>query len=169
MKKYMPLLAASLLFSLFIYVFYRTEKTLVNQCIIVLFSQEHYSAVKNSIVSALPLGDYFIYSLPEGLWVFCITITSSFFYIEAVRYKFRLVFVPILVAVVMEFLQLYHVLNGSFDVVDIIFSCVFWLLALVLTGSQRDLDTESLFRSLNGKTICCITTYSVVYLAHVVY
>ena len=79
MKKYIPILALCLSACLFIYVFYRTEKTLVNYIATALLSKEGYKGVKEIIVSVLPLKDIIIYSLPEGLWVFCITITSSFF------------------------------------------------------------------------------------------
>jgi hypothetical protein len=167
LKKYIPLLAVSLFFCLFIYVFYRTEKTLVNQVVIALFSRESYTALKASITSILPLRDFLIYSLPEGLWVFCITLTSSFFYLEVQNRKWSLVFVPILIALIMELFQLLQITNGTFDLVDITAAAGFWLLALFCTRTNT--VKEPVFQSFNTKTVCCMMSYSIVYLAHVIY
>lgn len=167
MKKYIPLLAVSLFLSLFIYVFYRTEKTLINQIFIALFHHETYTILKTRVTFLLPLPDYIIYSLPEGLWVFCITLTSSFFYLEVQKRKWSLVFVPILLAFLLEIFQLLHFTNGRFDLMDIVFSTGFWLLALFCT--RTNIGKEPLFQSVNTTTICCIISYSIVYLAHVNY
>jgi hypothetical protein len=164
-KKYIPFLVISLFLCLFIYVFYRTEKTLVNQIFIALFSQETYTFIKTSVTSLLHLQDCLIYSLPEGLWVFCITVTSSFFYLEVQKRKWSLVYVPILVVVIMEICQLLHFVNGRFDLMDIVFSTGFWLLALFCT--RTDTRKEPLFQSVNTNTICCMVSYTIVFLAHV--
>ena len=153
--------------SLFIYVFYRTDKTLINYIISTLFSYERYTGLKNSVVSTLPLNDYIIYCLPGGLWVFCITITSSFFYVEVQDRRWSLVFIPLLVALVMELCQLANLTNGRFDVMDIVFSVGLWLLAVLLTNANP--VKEPLFQSFNAKTICCMASYSIVYLSHVIH
>jgi hypothetical protein len=152
---------------LFIYSFYRTEKTLINQLFILLFSWEGYLLAKTIVVSILPLNDYIIFSLPEGLWVFCITITSSFFYLNIWGRKWSLVVVPMLLAVTMEIFQLLHLAHGRFDIMDILFSFIFWLLALLYT--RRDACPELLFKSINMKTVYCMTSYLIVFLAHVNY
>lgn len=165
MKKYLPLFTVSLFLSLFIYVFYRTDKTLINQIFIALFHQETYTVLKTRVTSLLPLPQYAIYSLPEGLWVFCITLTSSFFYLRVQERRLSLAVVPILVALVMEIFQMLNFTNGRFDWMDIVFSIGFWLLALFCTRSN--IDKEPLFQSVNTTNFCCIISYSIVYLAHV--
>lgn len=167
LKKNIPLLAVSLFVSLFIYVFYRTEKTLINQLFIWLFHQETYTFFKTRITHSLRLPDFVIYSLPEGLWVFCITITSKSFYVVVQKRKWDLIFVPILIALLMEIFQLLHLTNGRFDWMDIILSTGFWLLALLCT--RTNISKEPLFRSVNTPTISCIVSYAIVYLAHVNY
>jgi hypothetical protein len=165
LKKHILLLVVSLFFCLFIYVFYRTEKTLVNQLFIALFSHETYSFLKAGVTSFLPLPDCFVFSLPEGLWVFCITVTSSFFYLEVRNRKINLVYVPIGMVIIMEIFQLLHFTNGRFDFMDVIFSIGFWLLALFCT--RTSVGKEPLFQAVNSKTICCVTSYIIVYFAHV--
>lgn len=166
MKKYIPLLTLSLLICLFIYVFYRTEKTLVNQAVIMLFSYESYCLLKSSITSSFPLYDCIVYSLPEGLWIFCITLMSGPFYLKIKRRRFNLVFAPLLIAIVMEIFQLLHFANGRFDWLDILFAFCFWRLGYYLTTAT---GKERIFRSLDAKNICCTFCYSIVYLAHVIY
>lgn len=167
MKKYIPILALCLSACLFIYVFYRTEKTLVNYIATALLSKEGYKGVKEIIISVLPLKDVIIYSLPEGLWVFCITITSSFFYIKMQNRKLSLTLIPLLLAILMEVSQLLQFTNGRFDFMDILFSAVFWLLALCCTKSVS--AREPVFRSFDARTAFCVGCYSIVYLAHVAY
>ena len=167
MKKHLPSLIVALLYCLFIYVFYRTDKTLINQFIIALFSEENYISVKESVTSFLPLRDFAIYSLPEGLWVFCITLTSSFFYLEVQNRRWYLEILPLLLAVILELFQWLHFTNGRFDIIDIAFAAGFWLLALLCTWKNP--SKEPLFQSLNSKTVWCVLSYSIVYLAHVTY
>lgn len=139
----------------------------MNQIFIALFSLRTYSFLKAGITSSLPLQEYLIYNLPEGLWVFCITVTSSFFYLEYRNRKWGLVYVPILVAVIMEIFQLLHFANGRFDMMDIIFATGFWLLALFCTNDNA--GKEPLFQPVNIRTLCCFASYFIVYLAHVTY
>jgi len=167
LKKYIPFLIVSLFLCLFIYVFYRTDKTLVTRLFIAVFSREQYSFLETSIRSFLPLPDFIIYSVPEGLWVFCITVTSSFFYLEVQKKKWDLVYIPILAAVLMELFQLLHLANGRFDLMDINVSAGFWLLAIFCTRANA--KKEPLFQTLNKKSICCLVSYSIVFLAHVTY
>jgi hypothetical protein len=140
---------------------------LVTRLFIALFSQETYSFLKARVVSLVPLQDCLIYSFPEGLWVFCITVTSSFFYLEVGKRKWDLVFVPIGVALGMELFQLLHFANGRFDVMDITVSTGFWLLALFCTRTNA--HKEPLFQTVNVNTVCCMISYSIVFLAHVTY
>ncbi|PZR09278.1 MAG: hypothetical protein DI539_22105 [Flavobacterium psychrophilum] len=166
MKKHIPSIAISLFISLYIYVFYRTSKTLINKLIVQLFSYEDYIALKEQINSALPLNDYIVFSLPEGLWIYCITILSGPFCFMIGKRRYNLVFVPLVTAVVMELFQLLHITNGRFDWMDILFSFCFWLLAYLQT---KRITKEIIFKSFNARTVWCVSCYSIVYLAHVFY
>lgn len=157
-------MALSLLFCLFVYVFYRTEHTLVNRVIIAMFTAERYHTLKTVVTAAVPLNDFCIYCLPEGLWVLCITITSRFFYLKLRGRHYTLTPIPLLLAIVMEVFQLLHISNGRFDVMDIVSATIFWLLALWLT--RRTSEKEALF-SFSRKSVLCVFSYSIVYLAHV--
>ncbi|MBT1697357.1 hypothetical protein KK083_10755 [Fulvivirgaceae bacterium PWU4] len=151
--------------SLFIYLFYRSEKTVVNEFMILILSFETYTAIKNYIINTIPLNKPAIFSLPGGLWVFCATALSQDFYIKIRRYKIQVVLVPILFAVGLEFCQLVHVTNGRFDIWDIAFYLLFWLLAYCSFqshGSQQNILSPF---TLHG--FICLACFLSVYLAHV--
>lgn len=158
-------MTVSLLWCLFIYVFYRTEKTLVNQFVIAIVSADHYFSLKQSVNEMIPLNDYLVYSLPEGLWVYCITLISGYFYIDYSKPRLSLVPLPLLLAGIMELFQLFHLSKGRFDWVDLFFIAGFWLLGIFSMPS--DVEKQPLFRGYNTGSVLCLASYLIVFLAHV--
>lgn len=167
MKKYYWYIIPSLLICLFIYAFYRTDKTVINLVIIQLFGLQGYQNLKLSIIQVMPLNKYVIYSLPEGLWIFCITLTSKEFYIEIFKKRINCAFIPIVFAIGLEFLQLLHVTNGYFDFFDIGISLFFWFLASYIIRAKQ--TSRNIFTGLNYNNIFCISSYCIVYFAHVIH
>lgn len=165
MKKNYWLIGTALLVSLFIYVFYRTEKTVVNEILLNVVSPTDFLILRNYITSALPLNEHIIYSLPEGLWVFCITVTSKGLFITYSGRKFTLVFVPLIFSIGLELFQLMQFTNGRFDFWDIGASVLFWTMAnySLLDGRER----QDIFDPVNFRSVLCIVSYLIVYLAHV--
>jgi len=131
-----------------------------------LVSPDTYYRLKYFVTSALPLNDWLVFSLPGGLWVFCITITSGVFYVKVGERRLSLSFLPILLAVFMELSQLFGITNGRFDWMDIVFSGMFWVLALIRIRNEPKMR---LLWPFNFESAICATTYSIVYLAHVCY
>lgn len=166
MKKYIPLTGFSLLLCLFIYVFYRTEKTVINQLVIMLVSKENYHDWKTVINDALPLKSMIVYSLPEGLWVFCITLTSRFFRLSFLWYRIDVAALPLLLAVGMEICQLFHISKGRFDPADLLLALVFWWTAYVFTDTGE--EQKSLRLTADFNSLSCMFSYSIVYFAHVI-
>lgn len=165
MKRNFFFIFISLVISLFIYLFYRTDRTLVNQLAIHLFSAHNYTSLKIIIANALPLNDVIIYSLPEGLWVFCITLTSRQYYIMLLGSRIDCCYIPIVFAVGLELLQLLHITNGRFDLIDISMSISFWLLGTYIFDKRY--QQQNILKQMNLKTIACLSSYCIVYLAHV--
>jgi hypothetical protein len=164
-RKYI-FICVSFLISLFIYLFYRTERTVVNEIVIRMISYETYTSLKTYIVKALPLNDIVIYSLPEGLWVFCITLTSKPYYIRLNNWRIDCVFIPLVFCFGLEISQLFHFTNGRFDFMDIGISTIFWLIGNYVFSDKS--DKQNILASLNSKTMVCIATYCIVYLSHVI-
>lgn len=165
MNRSVVLVSLSLAVSLFIYLFYRTERTLVNEIAIHLITLNGYRSLKSAVVHFLPLHDIIIYSLPEGLWVFCITIASLPYYVNMGTWRFRCLFLPLIFCVGLEFLQLVGVTNGRFDLIDIGAVVVFWMVGILTAEHVR--PQIDLFHRPDFKTVMCVTSYCIVYLAHV--
>jgi len=163
-RKYI-LICASLLISLFIYLFYRTDRTVVNEIVIRTISFHTYNMLKAYIVKVLPLNGIIIYSLPEGLWVFCITLTSKPYYITRNNRRIDGMFIPLIFCFTLEILQLFHIANGRFDFMDIGVSVIFWLLGSYALSDKS--EKQNIFTRPNSKTIVCLASYCIVYLAHV--
>ena len=159
------LIIIPLLISLFIYLFYRTEKTVVNTLFITLISNDKYVALRESVNTFLPLHKFIVYSLPEGLWVFCITLTSKSFYIQTRNFKINCIFIPLIFCLSLEILQLLHFANGRFDFLDIWISILFWVIAYYFFC--RTPGKQNISGPMELKTFVCFGSYSIVYLAHV--
>jgi hypothetical protein len=164
-KKEYPYVIVSLLISLFIYLFYRTDKTVVNEIVVSIISFKTYAWLKAGVVGFFPINRGLIYSLPEGLWVFCITLTSKPYYIKLNKWRINCVFIPLIVSIGLEILQLVHIANGRFDFMDIGSSAIFWLAANFFFKDTA--DKQNITAPLNPKKMLCIATYCIVYLSHV--
>jgi hypothetical protein len=113
----------------------------VNELVIRLISVEAYTRLKAVIVHALPLNNVVIYSLPEGLWIFCITLTSKPYYIGLNTWRMDCIYIPLIFCFSLEILQLLHVTNGRFDFMDIGIFVLFWLLGCMdcLIGQESNI------------------------------
>ena len=165
MKKQYLFIVLSLLFSLFIYLFYRTAKTVVTEMFIWIVSADNYWAMRAHITKALPLSEHIIYSLPEALWVFCITLTSKNLYVRFGKREFNLIFAPLLFAIGLELFQLLHLTNGRFDFWDIGLSILFWVAGNYLVKHSG--VKQNILSPFNKRSMVCLFSYLIVYLAHV--
>lgn len=165
MRKTYLFIVLSLLFSLFVYLFYRTEKTVVNEILISLISLESFIELRNNIRSGLALNQTLIYSLPEGLWVFCITLTSKFLFLRVGKREMNLIYLPLVFSIGLEFFQLLQITKGRFDFWDVGFSILFWSIAFFWNAAIG--PRQDIFRPLNLRSIICVFSYLIVYLAHV--
>ena len=165
LKRIYSLAVIALLIALFIYLFYRTDRTVINGLFSNLFSLENYLVWKGAISHRLPLSNWMIYSLPEALWVFAISLTSKSLFIEVGRWRLDLIYWPLVFSIGLEFLQLFRITHGRFDLLDILLSVLAWLLARYLVhynGLHRNI-----FRPITVRGIICIVSYALVFLAHV--
>lgn len=165
MKKHYYFIIASLLVSLAIYLFYRTEKTVVNEVVIRTISFDQYDSLRQAVNRFLPLNEFVIYSLPGGLWTFCITLTSRPYYIQQKNWRIDCLVVPLLCCIGLEIAQLFHITNGRFDPMDIWVTFFFW--AIAATAFHDKVDKQNLLTPINGKRMVCFVSYGIVYLAHV--
>ena len=164
MKKTLSTLTA-LSFSLFIYAFFRSEKTVINEVLIFILSFDIYTTIKSSIWHTLPLAENIIYSLPGGLWIFCATALARDFFIKAGQFRIQIALVPLTFAVGLEFCQLAGFTNGTFDLWDIAFYLSFWLLAY--DGFRSDRLQQNILAPFTLRGFMCVACFFSVFLAHV--
>jgi hypothetical protein len=165
MKRTYSLIILTLLASLFIYLFYRTDKTVVNELVLLFLSRTAFSEIRSSIAKSIPLSESIIYSLPGGLWVFCTTILSKELQINIKGHTISMAVIPILFAISLELCQLVHFTNGTFDRWDIGFSAMFWMFAYY--GSQSHETQQSIIPSFTRNAVIWLVCFLSVYLAHV--
>lgn len=164
-KKNYCLIVLSLLISLFIYLFYRTEKTVVNEIIISIISIDKFVDLRKMITNVVSLNKHIIYSMPEGLWVFCITLTSKPLFLKVGSREINLLFIPLIFSIGLELFQLLHLTNGRFDIWDIGFSVLFWAIANYLVTHKE--TKQNILHPFTTKSFICLFSYLIVYLAHV--
>ncbi|HYF71154.1 MAG TPA: hypothetical protein VD884_23670 [Ohtaekwangia sp.] len=158
-------IAIALSLSLFIYLFYRSEKTVVNELMIFIISFDTYSAMRSNVIAMIALPESIVFSLPGGLWIFCVTMLSQQFYLKIGEQKIPLVIVPVLFAIGLEFCQLLHVTNGRFDVWDIVLYLLFWLIACDPFDSER--PQQNMLFPFTLHSFIFLACFLSVYLAHV--
>jgi hypothetical protein len=165
MKKQYCLIAASLLLSLAIYLFYRTDKTVINEVVIRTISFGHYESLRHAVSRYFPLNEFVIYSVPGGLWTFCITLTSRPYYIQQGSWRIDCVVAPLICTIGLEITQLLHLTKGRFDPMDIWVALFFWAVAVFAFPDKA--EKQNLLTPINGKRMVCFLSYCIVYLAHV--
>jgi len=160
------LIVSSLLVSLFVYLFYRTEQTVINHLVIATIGEAPYWVIRDWINQHIHLGPFGVYSLPEALWVLAITLLSKRYYLGLNRLKISLKFVPVLLVIGFEWFQFAHWANGRFDWVDLAGGIVFWVLGLLVLPEKE--PKASLLAKWNFHGVACVLSYAIVYLAHVI-
>jgi len=122
-RKLIFLSILSILFGGFIYVAFRSDS-------IILFSWIDYIGFTESIdnlrLKTLPYKDIFpdwvLYSLPDGLWLFSFSSAVMVIWERELKLYSFIIWISMLILVIsLEILQYYNIINGTFDIIDIIF------------------------------------------------
>ena len=165
MIKSIILRISPLLISLLIYIFYRSELTLINQLFSLFIPLADLLQWQNTIQTAFPLPNWVVYSLPEGLWMLVVTLISKEFYFSRQSKNYNLVFFPLLLATVIEIFQYLHITDGIFDWLDLGLSFAFWGIACFLLPPR--FHPVQLNHSFSYRGIILISSYAIVILSDV--
>ncbi len=148
-----------------IYLIWRSESVLVNFLMGSLFSPEDFRDWRATISSRLPLNDLIIYSLPGGLWVFVSTVAFKDFFVVIRKNIINLMFLPLVMAIVLEVTQLIHLTNGVFDGWDVLLELIFWVASLLVCPAT-EIKEDFLKSEQSSKKIWAIFSLLILYLAH---
>ena len=105
-----------------IYVLFRNKNLIIFDWLNYLGLQEYVNYLRNYFIFPKKIPIWFKYSLPDFLWVY--SLTSSMLLIwgkEIGKNKYFWFFLPLIIALISEFLQYFNLINGTFDFTDILF------------------------------------------------
>lgn len=110
---------------LFIYLFFRTEDTIINKVV------ANFLPNINLNVS-LNIADWIIYNLPGALWLF------AFLSISIVKNEKGLLYclIPLSGALIIELMQYLSLTDGTYDVADVFFYLAAWVLFMLIWRIQ---------------------------------
>ena len=139
MRKLTFLSIFSILFGGFIYIAFRSSS-------IILFKWIDYivliDPVENLRIVTLPykeyLPDWFLYSLPDGLWMFSYScIVLVIWKRKITKYSLLWLLSLPMISILFEVLQYYDYFNGTFDIIDIIFYIFGSLLPILINKKTK--------------------------------
>jgi len=124
-----------LFFGGLIYICYRSENVL-------LFSWMRYFNINYTLLRLLnPKNNVFvqfiIFSLPNGLWVLSGLLLLQVLLINEKKLLFLYSIIFIIVSIVIEISQLYSLLSGTFDIIDLITIIIFSGFGLYMSKLRR--------------------------------
>ncbi len=132
--KFLSLILLSILAAT-IYFIYRDNTIIFNQILSTFNTDNLFN--KRDLVHSFPLPNWAIYSLPSGIWVLVLTSLLSQNHIYIKKARLPLDYLPITYGIILEFFQFFHITNGTFDIVDILFVLGFGVIALAINKSQQ--------------------------------
>jgi hypothetical protein len=153
---------------LFIYLFYRTDRTVATHLAGQFLGVARFEELRHTVRAQLPLPHFTIFSLPELIWVFVFTRLSRNLYFNLGRFMLACVWVPLLFSLGLEAAQGLDWAHGRFDWWDCLAVLLGWL-----AGRWTGTKTVSLphvnhrFLPLNLESSAFLLCFCSVLLAHV--
>jgi hypothetical protein len=120
-----------ILFCVSILLFFRSDYSNANVFI------HQFSDISLNLSQSINLNNIVIYNLPEAFWVFSLTLLSLNYKLKIKGVNLNLIYIPLLYVWIAEFFQLLSITNGTFDVLDIVFSSITWAIAYYLLQSNK--------------------------------
>lgn len=114
---FLPLLGATL-----ICLFFRSENTFGN-----IFFEKFFTI---NIKQNFSVNNIILFNLPAALWIFSTTLLSLDYHLKiGKKITLKTVNLPIFFVIGLEFLQLFNITDGVFDILDICIPLIFWYAA----------------------------------------
>lgn len=146
-----------ILFCVFILFFFRSNYSYGNILIRKFFSTDY------NLSDTFKLNNVIVYNLPEAMWVFSLTLLSLNHKVKVGKQlSLSLVFLPLIYVWGAEFLQLINITDGTFDLLDVLFSSATWLLAYVLI---RINEHHLIYTKISNNIVLFVILFCSVFLA----
>lgn len=108
-----------------IYLLFRSENTLLFQWVKTIGLESFLFALRENSLS-ITIPNWLLYSLPDGLWVYAFTAALLLFWQGKNSFW---IWIPIFTSVLFEVAQATKIIQGTFDVLDILFSAMAFALS----------------------------------------
>lgn len=108
-----------------IYLLFRSENILLFQWVKTIGFESFLTALRENSLS-ITVPNWLLYSLPDGLWVYAFT-AALFLFWQGKNSVW--IWIPIFISVIFEFAQATKIIQGKFDVLDLLFSAIAFALS----------------------------------------
>lgn len=108
-----------------IYLLFRSENTLLFQWVKTIGLESFLFALRENSLS-IKIPNWLLYSLPDGLWVYAFTTALLLFWQGKNSFW---IWTPIFTSIIFEFAQATKIIQGTFDVLDLLFSAMAFTLS----------------------------------------
>lgn len=127
-------IVAPLVFSLFIYIVYRPDTTLINVFLLEIFEVQTVHDVRLVLSATFQPSSFVVHSLPGGLWIMSITTLIMGAFDTQATLKKGILVLPLLYGIGLEICQKNHWTDGTFDWMDVWIVPIAWLCGVLLGG-----------------------------------
>lgn len=102
------------------------------------FQTEDFISISREKVNKILINDFVIYNLPNGLWITSLTIFLSIIWKDN-QNKYFNYYLIILIGIVTlpEILQFFNLIEGTFDIVDLMVNFLFFLIPFDFFNRDR--------------------------------
>lgn len=105
-----------------IYIIWRDQSLLMFKWFEVMNIDKFVHLIRNHISVMYTPPNWFIYSLPDGLWLYSVTyFYVSIWYRKNTNIMYFWFYIGPLIGIGSEIMQLFHILPGTFTVIDLLF------------------------------------------------
>ena len=126
-----------------IYLSYREDVFVISRLGHFFINTGFLNEFKHLLVQKINIPSVLVYSLPSGLWVFSTTLLSSRVRLKGKSCFIVLMSTPLLYSLLLEVSQFYNITDGTFDAMDVLYSCLGWVAAVLLSYFYDQLARSS--------------------------
>ena len=145
MKKNQLLIACLTLFlGGLIYLLTRSAGLIMFKWVEFLHLNGFLDALRKSFIWNNYLPNWVIFSLPGGLWMFaCTSIIMIVWKNELNKQSLLWLLIMPILSILSEFTQLFHLINGTFDIIDVTIYLIGFLLPIIIYSNFKKIKISS--------------------------
>lgn len=126
-----------------VYLFFRSERLIMFEWLKSLGIKNGFDLLRENFVSINTyLPSWFIFSLPDALWVYSFTSAIILIWNNERKVAVTLLLIPLILGPGVELLQLLNLFKGTFDVIDLTLTICAFLLSIILNLKTNQYENQ---------------------------